>query len=308
MSLKPPSTSRAFRSALLRLPIRVHSTPLHPLPLPFLSRCSSTATTTATQIETPHPPIAPAPASLPPTSVPNPASLPSNSTIPTPTSLPPTSLPWNEYLQLRRKRRHYNLFFSLATAGCTTGAGVIVLGQQSFEHMSLFGLDPFLVLGLATMASGAVGWLLGPFIGNAVFGIVWRRSRGQIAAVSSIFVQYFSFSFLLQIVWMSLRQFLLLHHDLANSSPMARNLLWTFISFLFSLRTKSYHINHVIIFAERPRLLRAYQTSPRRSIQPILLQPCPGLLRRENWQRQGVSELDEGSTSVQQETAEFLVM
>lgn len=40
------------------------------------------------------------------------------------------------------------------------------------------------MLGLATAASGAVGWLLGPFVGNAVFGVMWRRSRLQIAAVS----------------------------------------------------------------------------------------------------------------------------
>ena len=67
---------------------------------------------------------------------------------------------------------------------CTTSAGIFTLGQQNFESMNLFGLDPFLLLGMATMASGAVGWLLGPFIGNAVFGVMWRRLRGQIAAVS----------------------------------------------------------------------------------------------------------------------------
>lgn len=167
MALNPPSTARALRSALLRLPIQIHQPPpFRSLPL-FSLRFSSTITT-------PNTPIAPAPASLPPTSIPRPSSIP-------PTS---TSLPWNEYLQLRRKRRHYNLLFSLATALCTTGAGIYTLGQQNLENMNLFGLDPFIVLGLATMASGAVGWLLGPFIGNGVFGLVWRKSRAQIAAVS----------------------------------------------------------------------------------------------------------------------------
>lgn len=45
------------------------------------------------------------------------------------------------------------------------------------------GLDPFLLLGLATAGSGAVGWLLGPFVGNAVFGLSHRKLGAQIAAV-----------------------------------------------------------------------------------------------------------------------------
>ena len=45
------------------------------------------------------------------------------------------------------------------------------------------GLDPFLLLGLATAGSGAVGWLLGPFVGNAVFGLSHRKLGAQIADV-----------------------------------------------------------------------------------------------------------------------------
>ena len=52
------------------------------------------------------------------------------------------------------------------------------------EQINIFGLDPFLVLGLATLGSGAVGWLLGPFLGNAVFGMAHRRVGLQIAEVS----------------------------------------------------------------------------------------------------------------------------
>jgi len=63
--------------------------------------------------------------------------------------------------------------------------GITVLSQQNFDQLGgLFGLDPFIVLGLATAGSGAVGWLLGPFVGNAVFGMVHRGIRGQIAEVS----------------------------------------------------------------------------------------------------------------------------
>ena len=54
----------------------------------------------------------------------------------------------------------------------------------NMEQMNLFGLDPILVLGLMTAGSGGVGWLLGPFVGNAVFGMAHRRVGAQIAEVS----------------------------------------------------------------------------------------------------------------------------
>ena len=104
------------------------------------------------------------------------------------TSFPPApsiTITWNDYLALRKTRRRYNLTASILTSLGTTSAGVTVLSQQNFEHLGgLFGLDPFIVLGLATAGSGAVGWLLGPFVGNAVFGMIHRRVGGQIAEVS----------------------------------------------------------------------------------------------------------------------------
>lgn len=42
------------------------------------------------------------------------------------------------------------------------------------------------MLGLSTVGSGGVGWLLGPFLGNAVFGVVYGRLGGQIAEVSCL--------------------------------------------------------------------------------------------------------------------------
>ena len=122
----------------------------------------------------------------------------STPTSPTTTSpLPPSSsateqqsLTWDAYLRLRRKRRHYNLLASVLTSMNTTAAGVTFLSSQNFELMNIFGLDPFLVLGAFTAISGGVGWLLGPFVGNVIFGIVYRRIRGSIAAVSHFLSNY----------------------------------------------------------------------------------------------------------------------
>ena len=54
--------------------------------------------------------------------------------------------------------------------------------------MNMFGLDPFITLGSLTALSGAAGWLLGPFVGNAVFGIVHRNVKGMIAQVCLFFL------------------------------------------------------------------------------------------------------------------------
>ena len=103
----------------------------------------------------------------------------------TTTSPQTTTISWNDYLALRKTRRRYNLIASIFTSLGTTSLGVTVLSRQNFDQLGgLFGLDPFIVLGLATASSGAVGWLLGPFVGNALFGMVHRKVGRQIAEVS----------------------------------------------------------------------------------------------------------------------------
>ena len=44
-----------------------------------------------------------------------------------------------------------------------------------------------MVLGLTTAGVGALGWLCGPVVGNAVFGLWYRKWGREIAAVSPVF-------------------------------------------------------------------------------------------------------------------------
>ena len=101
-----------------------------------------------------------------------------------PISNPP--LTWNEFLRLRKVRHRFNIVASVSTATLTTLAGVIILSQQDVEALSgqVFGLDPFVVLGLATVGCTAAGWLIGPVLGGTVFGFWYRRFGAQIAEVS----------------------------------------------------------------------------------------------------------------------------
>jgi len=44
----------------------------------------------------------------------------------------------------------------------------------------VLGLDPLITMGILTFACGAGGWLLGPFVGSAVFGMRYRSMSRMI--------------------------------------------------------------------------------------------------------------------------------
>ncbi|KAI9809380.1 MAG: TIM23 complex component [Pycnora praestabilis] len=97
------------------------------------------------------------------------------------------NLTWNDFLRLRKVRRRYNLAASISCSIATTAIGIPILSQQDIDALGgqVFGLDPLVVLGLATASFGAVGWFAGPLIGGTAFNMVNGRWKGQIAAVSS---------------------------------------------------------------------------------------------------------------------------
>lgn len=96
-------------------------------------------------------------------------------------------LDWNSFFKLRASRRRYSLASSVISSMASTVVGVQVLSNQDLEHFGaqVMGLDPFVVLGMATAACGAVGWLVGPFVGNAVWGLVYRRYKPSVVIVSA---------------------------------------------------------------------------------------------------------------------------
>jgi hypothetical protein len=67
-----------------------------------------------------------------------------------------------------------------------TGVGVVTLMERDLDQWgaATLGLDPMIMLGLGTIGFAGVGWLMGPFFGNAVFNAMYRNVRGQIEAVS----------------------------------------------------------------------------------------------------------------------------
>lgn len=103
------------------------------------------------------------------------------------TSSTSSHLTWNEYLRLRKVRRYYNLSFSIGLGLTTTFLGMGFLAQQNLQQLgqTFFGLDPFMVMGILTVAFAGVGWLAGPLAGSAVFRTMYRQQAGEMALVSA---------------------------------------------------------------------------------------------------------------------------
>lgn len=100
-------------------------------------------------------------------------------------SQPPPQLTWNEFLKLRRTRRFINLGSSALSGVASIAVAVPVFAESEIENIGaqITGLDPTFVIGGSLMGVGAVGWLLGPFLGTAFFNI-WKGSvRKEFARV-----------------------------------------------------------------------------------------------------------------------------
>lgn len=101
-------------------------------------------------------------------------------------------LDWNTFFKLRASRRRYSLVSSILASLASTAIGVQVLSTQDLDSLGaqVMGLDPFVVLGLATAACGAIGWLAGPFLGTGLWRLVNRRFQKGVAIVSLCYDTY----------------------------------------------------------------------------------------------------------------------
>ena len=111
--------------------------------------------------------------------------VPANDPSPSLPESPYQPLTWEAYLSLRQKRRYYNVIASSLTALGTFAGGASFLLAQDIEKISgfMFGLDPFIAMGLVCFGFGAMGWLLGPFAGGSLFRLVHRRVNRSMQAV-----------------------------------------------------------------------------------------------------------------------------
>lgn len=94
-------------------------------------------------------------------------------------------LDWNTFFKLRKTRRRFQLVCSIVTLLTGSMIGVATLAGEAGEVVTKWvPLDPFITLGLAATAFAAMGWLVGPSIGNGLFYMFNRRWKVQMKFVS----------------------------------------------------------------------------------------------------------------------------
>lgn len=97
--------------------------------------------------------------------------------------MPP--LDWNSFFQLRKTRRRWQVGFSALMSVGFGAAGAVVLGSGAADALTgQIPLDPILTLGLITLGCTAMGWVVGPSVGNAVFYLIKRKYKAPMTVVS----------------------------------------------------------------------------------------------------------------------------
>ncbi|WBW72824.1 TIM23 translocase complex-associated motor subunit Pam17 [Schizosaccharomyces osmophilus] len=93
-----------------------------------------------------------------------------------------TTLDWPTFLKLRKSRRRFETFTSIPTAVLGLGVGSSYFMTRAVDPtVTMMGLDMFTIYVLATIASGAFGWLIGPTLGRQVWTLINRKQANQIA-------------------------------------------------------------------------------------------------------------------------------
>ncbi|KAK1974652.1 mitochondrial import protein Pam17-domain-containing protein [Colletotrichum cereale] len=97
-----------------------------------------------------------------------------------PAAVPGDKLDWETFFQLRKSRRRWQLGFSVISGlgSFVGGAGILATGVAD-PLVTQVPLDPFITMGMMTMAFGALGWLVGPSLGSFVFYTLNKRWRNQ---------------------------------------------------------------------------------------------------------------------------------
>ncbi|KAK4098813.1 Pam17-domain-containing protein [Parathielavia hyrcaniae] len=97
-------------------------------------------------------------------------------------------LDWNTFFQLRKARRRWQTAFSVVGALGSGSSGALVLSSGMADSVvGQIPLDPLITLGLMTMSFAALGWLVGPSLGSAVFNTLKSKYKGPMTVKESEF-------------------------------------------------------------------------------------------------------------------------
>jgi import inner membrane translocase subunit TIM23 len=111
------------------------------------------------------------------TTAPEPSASAATQATTSPSQSSTSNLDWNSFFKLRKSRRRYSLSTSVLTslvafAGC--GTAISISPAVADVVAKTIPTDPFISMGIATFAATLVGWLMGPFFGNALWRALHR--------------------------------------------------------------------------------------------------------------------------------------
>ncbi|KAI0160385.1 Pam17-domain-containing protein [Xylariaceae sp. FL1272] len=101
---------------------------------------------------------------------------------------PAPTLNWNDFFQLRKTRRRFQLASSMLTMTVGGTAGALLLVNMNMDWLlSKVPMDPFFALGIITLSFAGLGWLAGPSLGSAFFYAAKRGVKQPMAVKESEF-------------------------------------------------------------------------------------------------------------------------
>jgi import inner membrane translocase subunit TIM23 len=100
-------------------------------------------------------------------------------------------LTWNEFLELRIRRRRVNVISS-----CFTALGGVAVGWAFISNVEIdpteliFGFDPLMVYSIGLVICGTLGYLAGPSMGEVVFRQLIRKQFASFTRKNTDFLRH----------------------------------------------------------------------------------------------------------------------
>lgn len=99
-------------------------------------------------------------------------------------------LTWVDYLALKRQNNIVNITAGVFTGLLGAAITLSYLGNIEIDlEKPIFGVDATLVMGGAVLMGGAFGFLIGPFLGTAIFNMRHKSTLAAYKAKDSVFLQ-----------------------------------------------------------------------------------------------------------------------
>lgn len=101
-----------------------------------------------------------------------------------------TGMTWTDFFSLRKKQRKINVGSSVFTALLGSNISWAYLSTMQIDPtQTLLGFDPLVVISAGLMASGTLGYLLGPMLGSQIFKLSHKLKLVQYNAKNKDFLK-----------------------------------------------------------------------------------------------------------------------